>query len=90
MPRDFSRIDEPQENLILSSEARLEMSDAFAVAHIDYLDSGLLNEGKRVKLAKPIVLELKDKKTGKVKKVVKKETTKKTILKKHVFQNSIE
>jgi hypothetical protein len=29
-------------------------------------------EGKRVKLAKPIVLELKDKKTGKVKKVVKK------------------
>jgi hypothetical protein len=29
-------------------------------------------EGKRVKLTKPIVLELKDKKTGKVKKVVKK------------------
>ena len=29
-------------------------------------------EGKRVKLAKPIVLELKDKKTGKVKNVVKK------------------
>lgn len=29
-------------------------------------------QGKRVKLAKPIVLELKDKKTGKVKKVVKK------------------
>lgn len=29
-------------------------------------------EGKRVKLAKPIVLELKDKKTGEVKKVVKK------------------
>jgi hypothetical protein len=29
-------------------------------------------EGKRVKLAKPIVLELKEKKTGKVKKVVKK------------------
>jgi hypothetical protein len=29
-------------------------------------------EGKRVKLTKPIVLELKDKKTGKVKNVVKK------------------
>ena len=29
-------------------------------------------EGKRVKLTKPIILELKDKKTGKVKKVVKK------------------
>lgn len=61
MPRDFSRIDEPQENLILSSEARLEMSDAFAVAHIDYLDSGLLNEGKRVKflsrLAKSLSVE---------------------------------
>jgi hypothetical protein len=29
-------------------------------------------QGKRVKLAQPIVLELKDKKTGDVKKVVKK------------------
>lgn len=29
-------------------------------------------QGKRVKLAKPVVLELKDRKTGKVKKVVKK------------------
>ena len=29
-------------------------------------------EGKRVKLSKPIVLKLKDKRTGKVKEVVKK------------------
>ena len=29
-------------------------------------------QGKRVKLAKPVVLELKDRKTGKVKKVIKK------------------
>ena len=46
----FSRIDNPQENLVLSPEARSEMSDAFAQAHIDYIDSGLLDEKKKTKI----------------------------------------
>ncbi|MBU6140144.1 MAG: hypothetical protein KGP29_01110 [Proteobacteria bacterium] len=47
MPNDFSRIDEPQENLTLSAEARSQMSDAFAQAHIDHVKSGLLDEEKK-------------------------------------------
>lgn len=49
MPHDFSRIDNPQENLTLSAEARLKMSDAFAQAHIDYINSGLLGDTRKPK-----------------------------------------
>jgi len=57
----FLRIDKPQENLTLSAEVRLKMSDAFAQALIDYLDSGLLDEAKRTRflsrLAKGLSVE---------------------------------
>jgi CubicO group peptidase (beta-lactamase class C family) len=61
MPRDFSRIDEPQENLTLRAEDRSQMSDAFAQAHIDYIDSGLLDKKRKLKflsrLAKGLSVE---------------------------------
>lgn len=44
----FSRIDNPQENLALSQEARSKMSDAFAQAHIDKY-SDLSDEAKKQK-----------------------------------------
>jgi len=45
MPHDFSRIDNPQENLVLDTESKSRISEAIAVAHIDRIES--LDEEKR-------------------------------------------
>lgn len=58
MPHDFSRIDEPQENLILSLETRTKMSDAFAQAKIDYISSGLLDEKRKQKFLSSLAKDL--------------------------------
>ncbi len=39
MPSDFTKIDNPQENLTLAPEFKSQMCDAFAKAHIDDLNS---------------------------------------------------
>lgn len=48
MPSDFTKIDNPQENLTLTPQVKSHMCDAFAQAHIDKLDS--LDEEKKNKL----------------------------------------
>ncbi len=46
MQSDFTKIDNPQENLTLTPQFKLDMCDAFAQAHIDKLDS--LDEEKKI------------------------------------------
>ena len=48
MPSDFTKIDNPQENLTLNPQVKLDMNNAFAQANIDKLDS--LDEEKKNKL----------------------------------------
>lgn len=64
MTRDFSRIDYPQENLLLGAEAKSRMSDEFAQSHIDYINSGLLDEQRKQKfisrLAKGLSVEVEE------------------------------
>lgn len=49
MPSDFSKIDNPKENLILTSQFKSHMCDAFAQANIDKLNS-LDEEEEKTKL----------------------------------------
>jgi len=52
MPPDFTKIDNPQENLTLNPEVKLKMCDAFAQAHIDYINSDLLDEKRKINLSR--------------------------------------
>ena len=46
MPSDFTEIDNPQENLTLTPQVKSDMCDAFAQAHIDFINSDLFDEEK--------------------------------------------
>ena len=58
MPPDFTKIDNPQENLTLNPEVKLKMCDAFAKAHIDLINSGLFDEERKIKFLSRLEISL--------------------------------
>ena len=58
MPSDFTEIDNPQENLTLTPQVKSDMCDAFAQAHIDFINSDLFDEERKTKFLSRLVTSL--------------------------------
>ena len=58
MPSDFTKIDNPQENLTLNPQVKSHMCDAFAQAHIDFINSDLFDEERKTKFLSSLATSL--------------------------------
>ena len=58
MPSDFTKIDNPQENLTLNPQVKSHMCDAFAQAHIDFINSDLFDEERKTKFLSRLATSL--------------------------------